>query len=290
MRFPMLRIVSAAVAATLFGFTGLASAQTAGYPTSTDRSISVPTNRGHEQNYRGYDQNYRGTQNSRWGAGQTGSSTASNTMRDREYGAARSKNQFASETEANSSCRGDTVVWVNTKSHVYHFAGSHSYGTPSTVLSCAAPMPIAAEAIGPRKTSCVSSRRLIGISPRNPGRACIGNTQKETHIREVATMPMFLSDALDALLQFQQALDTSRSSGWLGSSPSGGGSYPPLNVFRQGDDIVVIAEVPGVRKSDLQIEVKGRTIRIAGAKSVGYGKKTSTHRRERLAGSFDRAI
>jgi HSP20 family protein len=101
---------------------------------------------------------------------------------------------------------------------------------------------------------------------------------------------MFLSDALDALLQFQQALDTSRSSGWLGSSPSGSGSYPPLNVFRQGDDIVVIAEVPGVRKSDLQIEVKGRTIRIAGTKSVSYGEKSSVHRRERLAGRFDRAL
>jgi HSP20 family protein len=103
-------------------------------------------------------------------------------------------------------------------------------------------------------------------------------------------MPMFLSDALDALLQFQQALDTSRSSGWLGSSPSGSGSYPPLNVFRQGDDIVVIAEVPGVRKSDLQIEVKGRTIRIAGTKSASYGEKSSVHRRERLAGRFDRAL
>jgi HSP20 family protein len=103
-------------------------------------------------------------------------------------------------------------------------------------------------------------------------------------------MPMFLSDALDALLQFQQALDTSRSSEWLGCSPSGSGSYPPLNVFRQGEDIVVIAEVPGVRKSDLQLEVKGRTIRIAGTKSVSYGEKSSVHRRERLAGRFDRAI
>jgi hypothetical protein len=123
----MLRIVSAAVAATLFGFTGLASAQTAGYSYSTDRSITAPLNRGYEQNYR-YDQNYRGTQNSRWGASPSGSSTASNAMRDREYGAARSNNQFASEAEARSNCRGDTVIWVNTKSHVYHFAGSHSYG------------------------------------------------------------------------------------------------------------------------------------------------------------------
>jgi HSP20 family protein len=63
-----------------------------------------------------------------------------------------------------------------------------------------------------------------------------------------------------------------------------------LNVFRQGDDIVVIAEVPGVLKSDLQLEVKGRTLRIAGTKAVAYGEKSSVHRRERLAGRFDRAI
>ena len=123
----MLRIVSAAVAATLFGFTGLPSAQTAEYPYSADKPITAPANRGYEQNYR-YDRNYRGTPNSRWGAGPTGSSTASNTMLDREYGQARSSNQFASEAEARSSCRDGTVVWVNTKSHVYHFAGSPSYG------------------------------------------------------------------------------------------------------------------------------------------------------------------
>ena len=56
-----------------------------------------------------------------------------------------------------------------------------------------------------------------------------------------------LSDPFDALIQLQQALDAYRTSSWLGSSLSGGGAYPPLNVFRKGDDIVVIIEVPGVR-------------------------------------------
>jgi HSP20 family protein len=101
---------------------------------------------------------------------------------------------------------------------------------------------------------------------------------------------LFSSDPVDALLQFQQALDAFRTSGWLGSSPSGSGAYPPLNVFRKGDDLVVITEVPGIRKSDLQIQVKGNTIRIAGAKSVEYGGKASLHRRARLFGNFDRAI
>ena len=103
-------------------------------------------------------------------------------------------------------------------------------------------------------------------------------------------MAMLLSDPFDALLHFQQALDSFRTSGWLEAGPSGGGAYPPLNVFRKGDDIVVIAEVPGVRKDDLQIQVKGNTIRIAGKKAVAYGEQASLHRRERTAGSFDRAV
>ncbi len=103
-------------------------------------------------------------------------------------------------------------------------------------------------------------------------------------------MARVFSDPFDALLPFQQALDAFRSSGWLGSGPSAGGAYPPLNVFRQGDDVVVVTEVPGIRKDDLQIQVKGNTIRIAGTKSVDYGERVGVHRRERLSGTFDRAI
>jgi HSP20 family protein len=79
-----------------------------------------------------------------------------------------------------------------------------------------------------------------------------------------------LLDPFDALSSFQQALDAYRTSSWLDQSVSGGGAYPPLNVFRKGDDFIVIAELPGVKKSDLDVQVKGR--------------------RERLAGRFDRAV
>jgi HSP20 family protein len=97
-------------------------------------------------------------------------------------------------------------------------------------------------------------------------------------------------DPFDTLLSLQQALDTFRSSGWLASGPSGGGSYPPMNMFRKGDDFIIIAEVPGIKKSDLQVEVKGNTIRLSGSKSVNYPEKAALHRRERLAGRFDRAV
>jgi len=97
-------------------------------------------------------------------------------------------------------------------------------------------------------------------------------------------------DPFDALTSLQQALDSFRSSSWLASGPSGGGSYPPVNVFRKGDDYIVITEVPGVNKSNLEVQVKGRTLRLAGTKSVTHPEKASLHRRERLAGRFDRAL
>ena len=97
-------------------------------------------------------------------------------------------------------------------------------------------------------------------------------------------------DPFETLPGLQQALDTFRTSGWLQPGLSGGGTYPPINVFRKGDDFIVITEVPGIKRSDIEVQVKGNTIRLAGTKSVTYGEKVSLHRRERLAGRFDRAV
>ncbi len=37
--------------------------------------------------------------------------------------------EFTSEAEAKARCPSDTVVWVNTKSKIYHYAGARGYGT-----------------------------------------------------------------------------------------------------------------------------------------------------------------
>jgi HSP20 family protein len=103
-------------------------------------------------------------------------------------------------------------------------------------------------------------------------------------------MVMFLSDPFETLLNLQEALEGAFRANWLQSSPSGSGAYPPINVFRKGDDFVAIAEVPGIKKSDIDIQVHGNAIRITGTKLLDYSEKASVHRRERLAGRFDRAI
>ncbi len=98
------------------------------------------------------------------------------------------------------------------------------------------------------------------------------------------------SNPFDALASCQLALDGFRASDWLDAGPSGGGAYPPMNVFRKGDDFIIVAEIPGVKKSELDVQVKGRTIRLSGVKTVAYPEKAAAHRRERLAGRFDRAV
>ena len=101
---------------------------------------------------------------------------------------------------------------------------------------------------------------------------------------------MLYSDPFETLLQLQQALDSFRSSSWLSRSTSGAGAFPPLNVFSKGDDIVIVAEAPGLKKDELDIQVKGRTVQIAGAKTVSYGERASLHRRERATGRFSRSL
>jgi HSP20 family protein len=101
---------------------------------------------------------------------------------------------------------------------------------------------------------------------------------------------MRYADPFEALFAFQRALDNRLSSDWLGDTTAGMGGYPPINVFVKGDELVVVIELPGVNRDDLDIQAKGNTIRIAGRKAVDYPEGVSVHRRERLSGSFDRTL
>jgi HSP20 family protein len=94
---------------------------------------------------------------------------------------------------------------------------------------------------------------------------------------------------LDALFELQRALEARQRGDWL-QGTAGTGAFPPINVFQQGDSLVAIVELPGVDKSDLEIQAKDNTIRVAGKKAVSFPEKVSLHRRERLSGSFDRTL
>ena len=92
----------------------------------------------------------------------------------------------------------------------------------------------------------------------------------------------------DALFHLQRALDDYADSSWLGSE--GRAAYPPINIFRKGEDYVVVAELPGVAKADIALHVKNNTLRLAGTKRPDYPEGASVHRRERGTGQFDRTV
>jgi HSP20 family protein len=97
-------------------------------------------------------------------------------------------------------------------------------------------------------------------------------------------------DPFATLLGLQRAMEGVMGSDWFGSRISGSGAFPLVNVFGDGEDFVLVAELPGVKKEDLDIQVRGDTVRIQGKKMVADEENASVHRRERGAGQFDRTL
>ena len=103
-------------------------------------------------------------------------------------------------------------------------------------------------------------------------------------------MVIRVKDPFDTLLGLQRAMESVMGSDWFGGRTSGSGAFPLINVFNDGDDFVVVAELPGVKKEDLDIQVRGNTLRIRGKKAISQPEGSSIHRRERSAGEFDRTV
>jgi HSP20 family protein len=99
-----------------------------------------------------------------------------------------------------------------------------------------------------------------------------------------------MRDPFATLLAVQRAMENATRSDWFGTLTGGRGAYPPVNVFEQDGDFVVVAELPGVKKEDLGLKVKGDTVRIHGRKTVEYADDASVHRRERVGDEFDRTL
>jgi HSP20 family protein len=98
------------------------------------------------------------------------------------------------------------------------------------------------------------------------------------------------AEPFDALFKLQRALEGRLMSGWLEDLTASQGPFPPINVFQQGDDILVIIELPGIEKSSIHVQAKENTVRIAGTKLISFPETASVHRRERMSGAFDRTL
>ena len=124
-------------------------------------------------------------------------------------------------------------------------------------------------------------------------RARASKTVRAAHPREIQrglNMITAFVDPFEALFNLQRALEARLASDWLEDQTTSQGPFPPINVFQQGSDLLAIIELAGIDKASLQIEAKENTIRIAGKKTVSHPEGVSLHRRERVAGEFDRTL
>lgn len=99
-----------------------------------------------------------------------------------------------------------------------------------------------------------------------------------------------LSRTLDALLALQEAVDRAGETDYFGTSTTSRGVYPPINLFEKDEELVMVAELPGVQKEDLTLEIKENLLRVAGERKIDYGEGVSRHRTERRPFKFDRSL
>jgi HSP20 family protein len=79
--------------------------------------------------------------------------------------------------------------------------------------------------------------------------------------------------------------------GRQGSRPSMAGVFPALNLTEDKDHYYVRAELPGIQAKDLELQVYGKNLSIAGERKIASEVENAKyHRREREAGRFSRII
>ncbi len=75
------------------------------------------------------------------------------------------------------------------------------------------------------------------------------------------------------------------------SAVSRAGVFPPLNLYDDGESLVVRTEIPGIDPKSLELNAATNALTIKGErKRVEAGEKASFHRRERGYGSFSRSL
>lgn len=69
------------------------------------------------------------------------------------------------------------------------------------------------------------------------------------------------------------------------------GTFPAINIYEQGDKVVMMAEVPGVKADDLDLTVLGDSVTLKGQRvqeKLPDGERF--YRRERPMGTFARTV
>jgi HSP20 family protein len=68
------------------------------------------------------------------------------------------------------------------------------------------------------------------------------------------------------------------------------GGLPRTNLYEDGDNFQIMAEVPGLKKEDLQVKIQGNYLEIAGNRGSDVPEGYKIHKAERGTVSFSRSF
>lgn len=78
---------------------------------------------------------------------------------------------------------------------------------------------------------------------------------------------------------------------WPGLREAAGEIAPSIDIFEEGDDVVVKAELPGMKKEEIEVSLTEDSITISGEKKMEEKvEKKGYYRHERSYGSFARSF
>jgi HSP20 family protein len=99
------------------------------------------------------------------------------------------------------------------------------------------------------------------------------------------------SPVWNQLHQFQNEMNRLFDRWSAGSPLPGVAAFPALNVWEEGEQVCVEAELPGLNLKDLEIYVTGgNQLTLKGERKVQVPEKGHWHRQERTYGSFNRSL
>ena len=97
-------------------------------------------------------------------------------------------------------------------------------------------------------------------------------------------------DPVGGLLALQSELERFLRNPGFSPGLSGFGAYPPINIFDHGNEVVAIAEVPGLDLTEVQVSGQGRTLTLSSERRPVVESDGAYHRRERKFTQFSRSI
>lgn len=101
---------------------------------------------------------------------------------------------------------------------------------------------------------------------------------------------MFEKQSSNLDLAIQKAVAQARDTNFFQTGVTGHGVYPFINLFETDGDLMLAAELPGIKKEELTLEVREDVLRLAGVRKIEYGEDCSCHRIERIGLRFDRSL